>query len=158
MQALVGGAVDYVATSVRGRSGNALPLSVVAKALARWVPAVAYVVVNGIVSDLPGGRLGVLPAPDWLLHGLANVAFGASLRLALAGHRRSVPVAIGILAAHGALDEWHQSWVPGRTASLTDWIADVVGGLVGLAVARRWRPPPEQRLPSLPEASSGSGT
>ncbi len=33
-----------------------------------------------------------------------------------------------IIAVYGALDEFHQMFVPGRTASLTDLLADVVGG------------------------------
>ena len=41
----------------------------------------------------------------------------------------------------GALDEWHQSWVPGRTGSdLGDFIADSVGTLIGLLSAQQvWR-------------------
>ncbi len=91
----------------------------------------AYVAVNWVLSGLPGERVGRLPAPDWLLHGLANALFGAALRYALSGRRQGFLLAVALLAAHGALDEWHQSWVPGRTPSLGDWVADVVGGLAG---------------------------
>ena len=36
------------------------------------------------------------------------------------------------LAAIGALDEWHQSWIPTRSGNdLGDWIADVLGSLTG---------------------------
>jgi len=34
--------------------------------------------------------------------------------------------------AWGLLDEWHQSYVPGRTASLWDASTDLLGALVGL--------------------------
>ncbi len=51
---------------------------------------------------------------------------------------RALPVLtiafIGI-ATFGALDELHQNWIPGRDASVADWIADISGALVGLAVA-----------------------
>jgi VanZ family protein len=43
----------------------------------------------------------------------------------------------------GALDEAHQSFVPGRTPSIGDLLADVVGGtlgaIIGLCVFSRWR-------------------
>ena len=33
----------------------------------------------------------------------------------------------GIVAAYALFDEWHQSWVPGRTASVADLGLDVLG-------------------------------
>jgi VanZ family protein len=43
--------------------------------------------------------------------------------------RRGVPpVAVFLVAAaYAALDEWHQSFVPGRTASMGDFLLDIVG-------------------------------
>jgi VanZ family protein len=35
--------------------------------------------------------------------------------------------------ALGAADEWHQLYIPGRTAEVADWMADSTGGLVGAA-------------------------
>jgi len=37
-------------------------------------------------------------------------------------------------ALYGITDEWHQMYVPGRTPDLADWIADVVGVLLGYGV------------------------
>jgi VanZ family protein len=34
----------------------------------------------------------------------------------------------------GAVDEWHQRIVPGRSADLFDWVADVVGAWLGVAL------------------------
>jgi VanZ family protein len=34
----------------------------------------------------------------------------------------------------GALDELHQYFVPGRSAEILDWVADVLGILVGLLI------------------------
>lgn len=39
------------------------------------------------------------------------------------------------LTAFAALDEWHQILVPGRTASVWDWVADLFGILLGLLIA-----------------------
>ena len=35
--------------------------------------------------------------------------------------------------AMGAADEWHQLYIPGRSAEVNDWLADSTGGLVGAA-------------------------
>ena len=46
-----------------------------------------------------------------------------------------------LLAAIGALDEWHQSWIPGRSGNdLGDWLADVAGALAGSLLFRRLHP------------------
>ena len=34
-------------------------------------------------------------------------------------------------ALYGASDEWHQSFVAGRTADVLDWLADLVGAVAG---------------------------
>jgi len=49
------------------------------------------------------------------------LAFGCS-----SSWRLLLGVGLGI-AALGVLDEWVQSMVPGRTASIADWLADGVG-------------------------------
>lgn len=36
-----------------------------------------------------------------------------------------------LCAVYGATDEIHQLYVPGRDASVLDWMADFVGGLLG---------------------------
>ncbi|MEX1049415.1 MAG: VanZ family protein [Akkermansiaceae bacterium] len=42
---------------------------------------------------------------------------------------------VGVLAAVGALDEWRQSHVPGRSGNdLADWLADVTGAVSGCFV------------------------
>ena len=45
----------------------------------------------------------------------------------------------------GAVDETHQFWVPGRTADPMDWLADLIGAAVGLALLRVWTVPPEPK-------------
>ncbi len=44
------------------------------------------------------------------------------------------------LCAFGAADEWHQGFIDGRSSSGLDWIADTLGVLTGVAVARARRP------------------
>jgi VanZ family protein len=40
------------------------------------------------------------------------------------------------LAAFGAADEWHQAFIPGRSESIWDWIADTLGVITGLVASR----------------------
>ncbi|MEO5960176.1 MAG: VanZ family protein [Opitutaceae bacterium] len=42
------------------------------------------------------------------------------------------------VAAFGALDEWHQSYVPGRSPEFADWIADAAGAAVAIALYNGW--------------------
>ena len=46
--------------------------------------------------------------------------------------RASYLVIFAVVAIYGAFDEWSQTLVQGRSAELLDWIADIVGALVGL--------------------------
>lgn len=47
-------------------------------------------------------------------------------------------LAVGLSAAIGALDEWHQTHTPGRSGNDPwDWLADVLGGTTGALVFRR---------------------
>lgn len=43
-------------------------------------------------------------------------------------------VLFGALALFGALDEWHQSFIPTRDASALDWLADCIGAALGLTI------------------------
>jgi VanZ family protein len=43
--------------------------------------------------------------------------------------------ACAIASAYGVFDEWHQSFVPGRYASLTDFTLDVAGVVLGIWLA-----------------------
>lgn len=43
--------------------------------------------------------------------------------------------AIAVVAGYAALDEFHQSFVPGRTAAVTDVLLDTTGGIAAQIVA-----------------------
>ena len=48
-------------------------------------------------------------------------------------------MALLLIVCSALLDEFHQSFVPGRTASIYDSAIDVAGGLTALLVFRSWR-------------------
>lgn len=39
-------------------------------------------------------------------------------------------VSVLLTSLYGGFDEWHQSFVPGRTPDLLDWLADTTGALL----------------------------
>ncbi len=43
-------------------------------------------------------------------------------------------VLLAVGCTDGALDEWHQSLVPGRTPEVADWLEDVAGVFVGYLI------------------------
>jgi VanZ family protein len=108
-----------------------------------WLPVVALCVAIFVQS--------CFSSPDWgpsfhlkdkLLH-LAVYGLMAGLFYRACGSTWSgrMPPAI-ILAAsvlfaslYGASDEFHQSFVAARQADMGDWIADIVGGILGAGIA-----------------------
>jgi VanZ family protein len=92
-------------------------------------------------SSLHGG--GHLPAAEVVLRKLAHVGGYLVLTLLLvrALQRSDVaaamPVAIVLALAYAISDEWHQSFVPGRTATPRDVAVDGLGiALAALAATR----------------------
>lgn len=106
-----------------------------------------------------------LPSPakfegiDKLEHAIYFAAGGMCflLSLRLAGFAKSTVTAIFFTMLFcslvGALDEWHQTFTPGRSGGdVWDWTADTLGGLIGAILAlaaERW-------LTSAGTATSGS--
>lgn len=113
-----------------------------------WWPAAAWTALVLTLTSLPHppSSLPAVPGLDKLAHaGLYAVlgllaALGAARDVRL--RRRSagglaLAVACGA-AALGALDELHQSWIPGRSAEWLDWAADLAGGTLGALAGLPW--------------------
>jgi VanZ family protein len=110
-------------------------------AVVYWVPALLYMAGIFIVSSIPD--LGPLPGgvSDKSGHTLAYAGLGALLLFALARGRPErvtlgrAAIAVALASAYGVTDEWHQSFVPGRSAEVADVLADVLGAALGVALA-----------------------
>jgi VanZ family protein len=80
-----------------------------------------------------------LLSQDKLLHAGAYAVLGAlvatALRATRLGLARALALAAVVAALYGATDEWHQSFVPGRTADPFDWAADAIGAIAGASAA-----------------------
>jgi hypothetical protein len=62
-------------------------------------------------------------------------AWGWTLDAWLRTWRAQALGACAITSAYGVFDEWHQSFVPGRYASLSDVAFDMTGALIGVWLA-----------------------
>jgi VanZ family protein len=71
-----------------------------------------------------------------LQHRIAHlVAFGVLgllARWAFDGYPRPWLIAVALVSAFGAADEWHQSFTPGRRAALDDWALDTASAALAL--------------------------
>jgi VanZ family protein len=121
-------------------------LNFACKHLARWRWAYA-IVASAILfwlSSLPIRQPANLPYIDKVEHVIAYMLLGlAYFNVGSAGGRRlNRLVILGtwiVVVAYGISDEWHQSFVPGRSADVADVVADSVGGALGVWWALRMR-------------------
>lgn len=92
-------------------------------------------------SSIPGDMPGEPPGPmAWLPPGLQNLlhvpAFGLLAWLWIRGLaprfrlRTRLVAGISLTIAYALVDEWHQSYVPGRYSSATDVLADAAGAFL----------------------------
>ncbi|MBN1441790.1 MAG: VanZ family protein [Planctomycetes bacterium] len=114
-----------------------------------WSAVLAYSALIIMLSSRPAPeRLRVeIPGFDKALHAAAFGVWAALFLGALASsrtrwsYRRLAVWTLAAAALFGASDEIHQAFVPGRSADVLDWAADVAGAaalLLGLA-ALCWR-------------------
>ena len=83
---------------------------------------------------LPRWLSQTLPA-DKTLHALFFGLLALLWHLGLPPRRGRALLAWGLAVLWGALDELHQSYVPGRTADPWDLLADATGALIAVAAA-----------------------
>ncbi len=110
----------------------------------RWIPVLAYAGLIFYLSSRAWPTPSMLPlGADKVVHVLMYAVLGFSLLWALRStglkySRYAVLIAASIAALYGALDEFHQSFVPGRNASIYDFVADGIGSTAGAWAAARF--------------------
>ncbi len=110
------------------------------KHLWSWSPAVIWIAITFVVSHQPAV---VIPfgAPDYVAHAINYAILAVLLIWARASGdwpAITMPViasAVGLAVLLGISDEFHQSFIPGRTATVSDVVADAVGAVLGACVA-----------------------
>lgn len=103
--------------------------------LVAWGPVAVWAAVLFLLSAMPGldGPRIFFPEEDLVFHCLAYAILGAALARARSRGGAKPPHTVlataGIL--YGLSDEWHQSFVPGRHPSASDFAADTTGVVLG---------------------------
>jgi len=105
-----------------------------------WAASGGYSLALLALGSLPGALLASAPRVwDKAAHAVVYGALGGlvywAARVSGVGAARAVAGAVLWAALVGALDEWHQQGVRGRTASVGDLVADVLGALGGAGAA-----------------------
>ena len=89
------------------------------------------------VTSIPGHVVPRQLAPydkvvHFVIYGLFAVLLSRDLAQVTGGGRwRTAFLAFAIAGAFGAVDEWHQGFVPGRSTDPADWRADSIGAAGG---------------------------
>ena len=111
--------------------------------LSLWGPVIGYMAVIFYFSSLHEAPLppGVGDKPA---HAVGYLGLGLVIARALAGGlppritlRQSL-VGLALAALYGLSDEWHQSFVAGRTADIADWYSDSIGSAIALLACWAW--------------------
>lgn len=93
---------------------------------------------QNLLWHIPGALQNMLHVPAYAL-----LAASWCLILPHWRERRTAGLIVLLCVAFGVLDEWHQSFIPGRQADPLDLLRDAVGATIGLWIMRRlWLPTP----------------
>jgi|GEM_PF-2339425 len=94
-----------------------------------------------LISAQPGSKVHVDPPIDKVIHLCVFGVLGYLLALGTGPKRRwhAIWIAPLLVAICGGLDEFHQSFSPGRSMSIGDWLCDTAGGIAaGVAWILAW--------------------
>jgi len=112
------------------------------RSLSRWAPAVAMMGIIFVASSTPASHLPYFGAIDLLVkkggHAIGYALLGLSYFHALPS-RLSIPyralMALLMAVLFSLSDEFHQSFVEGRTSTVRDVLIDTGGALLALFAA-----------------------
>jgi VanZ family protein len=124
--------------------------------------SLAYMASIFYLSSLPGSATGP-NTPLWrFVSNVSHIPLFAGLGLCLAmalarwpwPSRGMATLVLGM--AYAVFDEWHQSWVPGRTGSAADVLLDVAGILFAVLIIRALSPGSETAMEASPNSRIGA--
>lgn len=106
----------------------------------RWLPPLVWAAVILILTSIPGSLIPASPFRnfDKIVHlTIYGVLGWLTVRAWAQGSRAtaSVLVVLALVSCFGAIDEWHQQFIPQRSMDLLDWAADTTGAAIGVVLA-----------------------
>ena len=116
-------------------------------AFLRMVPLALVMGTIFFLSHQPGNSLSLpkIPGADKLVHMIAYSVLAGAVFVAWSEQRKDRnPLALILFTFvfcffYGISDEFHQSFIPGRTASVYDLLADCAGAAITCTFWARWR-------------------
>ena len=103
----------------------------------RWLPALLWLALVLTATSIPNPDVPNVPGGDKVAHTIMYGVLTLLVAHALSGSRRLLGAAaatVPLVALIAAVDEWHQLFIPGRSASVADWLADMAGAGLALLV------------------------
>ena len=109
----------------------------------RWLLPLLYAVAIWVVSSGPIPEQVIEHVPIWdkAAHVIEYAVLAVLLCWALRGRALWWLIAVSLTALYGAVDEFHQSFVPGRSSDVLDALADLVGAVLGTTLYHVAAPP-----------------
>ncbi len=112
------------------------------KVLLVYFPLGVYWLILFIATSIPSDYIPSVGVSDKFNHFFAYMGLSVLLYFAFNLQNKyeimnKYPAALTLVIAaiYGAFDEVHQMLIPGRSAELLDWIADIFGAVTGVLIA-----------------------
>ena len=106
-----------------------------------FTPLIIYWIILFLATTLPVQSVPSIAIGDKINHLAAYFVLSCLLYLTLIYQRKSEYLfnkaafaTIVITSVYGALDEFHQMFIPGRFAEVLDWLADAAGAILGVLI------------------------
>jgi len=113
------------------------------KVLLIYLPLIFYWILLFTLTTLPSHSIPAVGVNDKLEHTLAYFGLSFLLYLTLLFQKKSIMVkkyamlfTLLIVVFYGAVDEVHQLLIPGRSCELLDFLADMLGGILGIVLLK----------------------
>lgn len=108
-----------------------------------YLPLVFYWILLFTLTSLPSQSVPSVGVNDKLEHSLAYFGLSFLLYLTLLFQKKSdflkkyaAIFTILIIVIYAVLDEVHQLLIPGRSCEMLDFLADMLGGIVGIIILK----------------------
>ena len=101
----------------------------------KWLPALFIFAISFYLSSQSTiQQIPAFPHADKLVHFICfgGLAFWVAFACNLSENQKiKILIPTVIVSIYGIIDEIHQSFTPGRSSTISDWIADTLGALFG---------------------------